>query len=89
MDYRELGSHSRGVQPTLDTSRMEISREKQKEEADKKSGNKRIINLKVRKASTKIKSPKQGLDSSENITMKLSRARESPYNRSDQAVVHQ
>ena len=34
MDYRERGSHARGAYPTQDTSRMEIVRMKQEEEAD-------------------------------------------------------
>ena len=33
MDYRERGSHARGVYPTQYTSRMEIARVKQEEEA--------------------------------------------------------
>ena len=36
MDYKERGSHARGVHPTQDTSRMETARVKQKEEMDTK-----------------------------------------------------
>ena len=50
MDYRERGSHARGVYPTQYTSRMETVRVKQEEEADtrimqesnKKSGRKEL-----------------------------------------------
>ena len=34
MDYRERGSHARGVYPTQYTSRMGTARTKQEEEAD-------------------------------------------------------
>ena len=34
MDYREQGSHARGVYLTQDTSRMGTARVKQEEEAD-------------------------------------------------------
>ena len=34
MDYRERGSHARGVYPTQDTSRMGTAMMKQEEEAD-------------------------------------------------------
>ena len=33
MDFRERGSHARGVYPTQDISRMGTAREKQEEEA--------------------------------------------------------
>ena len=36
MDYRERGSHARGVYPTQYTSRMETARVKQEEGADTK-----------------------------------------------------
>ena len=34
MDYRERGSHARGVYPAQDTSRMGTARVKQEEEKD-------------------------------------------------------
>ena len=34
MDYKERGSHARGVLPTQYTSRMETARLKQEEETD-------------------------------------------------------
>ena len=34
MDYKERGSHARGVHPTQFTSRIGIARMKQEEEAD-------------------------------------------------------
>ena len=34
MDYRERGSHARGVHPTQDTSRMRTARVKQEEEEE-------------------------------------------------------
>ena len=34
MDCREWGSHTRGVYPIQDTSRIETAREKEEEEAD-------------------------------------------------------
>ena len=37
MDYRERGSHIRGVYPTQYTSRIETARMKQEEEADTKN----------------------------------------------------
>ena len=36
MDYKERGSHARGVYLTQDTSRMGTARVKQEEEADRK-----------------------------------------------------
>ena len=40
MDYRERGSHARGVYPTQDTSSMGTVRTKQEEEAEKSNSNK-------------------------------------------------
>ena len=34
MDFRERGSHARGIYPTQDTSRMASTKVKQEEEAD-------------------------------------------------------
>ena len=41
MDYRERGSHARGMYPTQDTSRMRTARVKQEEEADKQESSKK------------------------------------------------
>ena len=43
MEYRERGSHARGVYLTQDTSRMGILRVKQEEEADTMEINSKIV----------------------------------------------
>ena len=45
IDYRERGSHARGVYFTQDTSRMGTTRVKQKEEADKNNSKTVVRNL--------------------------------------------
>ena len=57
IDYRERGSHTRGVNPTHYILRMETARMKQEEEKDK--NNVRVVrNLEERDVGTKGKSLK-------------------------------
>ena len=58
MDYRDRGSHARGVYPTQDTSCMGTARVKHEEETDT-----RIIvrNMEETNVGTMRKSPEQGL----------------------------
>ena len=77
MDYRERGSHTRGVYPTQYTSSMGTARIKQEEEADM-----RII-VKEWNVGTKGKRPKQGLTNAKDLPMELPDGRESPYHRLD------
>ena len=76
MDYRERGSHARGVYLTQDTSRMGTARVKQEQEADT-----RIIVWKMeeRKVDTKGNSPKQDLTSAKDLTIELPEGRDSPH----------
>ena len=62
MDYRERGSHARGVYHTQDTPRMGTARVKQEEKKDTENNSKRVVrNLEERNVGKKEKSPKQGL----------------------------
>ena len=82
MNYRERGSHTRGVYLTQYTSRMETARVKQEEETDK--NNARVVrNLEERNVDTKGKSPKQGLINAKDLTIELPEGSESPYHRLD------
>ena len=57
MDYRERGSHARGVYPSQDTSRMGTARVRQEQETDTTIA--RVVrNLEERNEGTKGKSPK-------------------------------
>ena len=62
MDYREQGSHARGVYATQYTSRKGTVRVKQEEEANK--NNVRVVrNPEERNVGTKGKNPEQDLTS--------------------------
>ena len=79
MDCREWEYHAQGVYPTLDTSRMRISRVKQEEEDTRVINSKRVLrNLEERNVSTTKKSPKQGLTSAEDLTVMFLEGRDSP-----------
>ena len=69
MNYRERGSHARGVYPTRDTSRMGTARVKQEEEADTRILVKEHYEIWKESEHYKAKSPKQGLTSAKDITL--------------------
>ena len=73
MDYRERGSHARGVYHTQDTSLMTTARVKEDSTArgrsTHKNNGKRVVKyLEERNVGTKLKSSKQGLTSAEDLT---------------------
>ena len=45
MDYREAGSHTRGVYPTQDTSRIGTAKVEQEEEADTSCSCKKYLTI--------------------------------------------
>ena len=61
IDYRERGSHARGVHPTQYTSHMGTIRLKQEEETDTNNSKRIARNLEERNLGKKGKSPKQDL----------------------------
>ena len=68
MDYRERGSHARGVYPTQYTSKGEA-----RGKSRHKYNSKRVRNMEGRNVGTiSGKSPKQGLTSDKNLTMEFS-----------------
>ena len=68
MDYRERGYHARGVYHTQYTSLIATETVKQE------SNSKRVVrNMKKKSASTKKKSPKQGLTRAKDLTIELPR----------------
>ena len=74
MDYRERGSHARGVYPTQHTSRMGRARVKQ-EEKNRHKNNARVVgNLEERNVGTNGKSHKQDLTSAKDLTIELPEA---------------
>ena len=82
MNYRERGSHARGVYSTQYTLRMRSARVKQEEEADK--NNVRVVrNLEETNVGTKGENPKPGLTSAKDLIIELFEGRESTYHRLD------
>ena len=78
MDYRECGSHARGVYPTEDTSRKGKARERSRH----KNNSKRVVkNMDERKVVTKGKSLKQDLTSAADLTIELPEGLDSPFHR--------
>ena len=73
MDYRERGSHARGVYLTQYTLRMGTARVKQEQETDTIIiySNRVVWNMERRNIDTKGKSPKQGLTSAKDLHMEL------------------
>ena len=73
MDYRERGSHARGVHPTQYTSHLGTARMKQEGETDT-----RIMQESSKKSGN---IPKQCLTSDNNLTIEFPKGREYPYHR--------
>ena len=83
MDYREQGSHARGVYPKQYTSRMGTARMKQEEEANTGIIVRVVWNLDEKNVGTKRKSHKQGLTNAKDLPMELLEGRGFPYHRLD------
>ena len=71
MDCRERWSHALGVYPTQYTSKGEIRRRSRHQN----HSNRVVRNLEEKNVSTKGKSPKQGLNSANDLTIELSEGR--------------
>ena len=84
MDWRERGSHARGVYPTQYTSRMGTARVKEEEGADKNNSKRVVWNIEGRNVGTIVgKSPKQGIINAKDLPIELPEGCESPYHRLD------
>ena len=75
MDYRERGSHARGVYLTQYTSHMGTARGR-----NRRKNNAIVKNLEERNVGTKEKSHKKELACAKDLPMELA---ESPYHRLD------
>ena len=75
------------VYPTQYTSRMETTRAKKTEEADK-NNSKIVRNIEGKNLGTiRVKCPKQGLISAKDLTIMINECRDTPYHRSDYTTV--
>ena len=79
MGCRERGSHAQGVYITQDTSSMGTVRVKQQEEEDTKIIARVVRNMEERNVGTERKSPKQSLNSAEDLSMEHPERRESSF----------